>query len=259
MQKFSDLIKTSTAITEAAAPSQFAMHAMNKNSNGELVYTKVLFSNTAETIDMTTGQGFAYAGTEEFITGITSDGSVINETLQNTDYIPNAAHGSPAQNQTFQVRVISNNGVQYLISGAQNPTLTLYKGSTYTFDTSDSSTVGDPIYISTAAGGANYQNEYVVGVVNSRSANNGGYGLPVSNTITSAPLIFSVPLDAPSQLYYASGNNSTAYGILTILDAPQNTKYRTYNQVRFDNQQLNYYLNANGFLVARYGADYSYS
>ena len=38
-----------------------------------------------------------------------------------------------------------------------------------------------------------------------------------------------------------------------------NLKHRKYEQVRFDNQKLTYYMTEDGFLVARYGQDYTYT
>lgn len=257
MLKLSDLIKTSTAISEAAATSQFAMHALNVNANGDLIYTKVLFANTSETIDMTTGEGIAYNGTEEFISGVNSQGIPHNE-MSTLDGFPFSA--DQPEKKVLTVKTINDNGIKFTIDGVVQPNLVLYKGATYIFDTSDPSTASHPIYISTAAAGNNYATEYTKGVTNSRSANNGGYGLPVSNTSTTSEfLVFEVPADAPAALYYASGNSASTYGFITVREAQTDAKYRKYNQVRFDNLQLTYYLNSNGYLVARYGADYNYS
>jgi len=38
-----------------------------------------------------------------------------------------------------------------------------------------------------------------------------------------------------------------------------NLNARRYEQVRFDHQKLCYFINSDGFLVARYGTDYDYS
>ena len=37
------------------------------------------------------------------------------------------------------------------------------------------------------------------------------------------------------------------------------SKYRTYEQVRFDHQKLTYFINSRGFLVARYVQDYTHT
>lgn len=258
MIKLSDLVKTSTAISEAAATSQFAMHALNVNANGELVYTKVLFANTSETIDMTTGDGFAYNGVEEFISGVNKEGTIFNE-MSNLDGYPFSVD-QPEERVLTVKTIVNGANVQFTIDGVVQPNIVMYKGAKYIFDTSDSSTANHPIYISTAPAGNNYATEYTKGVTNSRSANNGGYGLPISNTSTTSEfMIFEVPADAPTNLYYASGNSASTFGYINVREAQTDAKYRKYNQVRFDNQQLNYYINANGYLVARYGADYNYS
>ena len=257
MLKLSNLLQNTSAIAAAAAPSEFAMHALSRNANGELVYTKALWANTSETISLTTGAGFAYNGMEEFIAGMTLSSDMHNLT-KITD---NEVGERSVISNTFLVAVTGTGAnVQFTINGVTAPTLYLTKGSTYKFVTEDPSTVGHPLFISTQPVGNTYANEYLLGVEFSRSANAGG-GVIVSDpkVNTSNPLIFTVPVGAPLQLYYVSGEDANCYGIIRTEDALTNTKNRQYEQVRFDNQKLNYYLNANGFLVARYGADYSYS
>jgi hypothetical protein len=257
MLKLSNLYQNTAAIAAAASPSQFALHALSRDANGLLTYTKVLWANTAESVNLTngTGNGFAYNGMEEFISGFT-----MSNAMHNLDKITDNQIGEKnVIINTFHVRVTSIGGnVQYTINNNTSPVLYLTKGSTYKFITEDKSTIGHPIFISTAPAGGTYTNEYLYGVEYSRSANVSTL-TPDANTSTSNPLTFTVPVDAPKQLYYASGNDVGCFGIIRMEEALTNTANRKYEQVRFDNQQLNYYLNAQGFLVARYGADYSYT
>jgi hypothetical protein len=255
MLKLSNLIQNTSAIAAAAAPSEFAMHALSRDANGLLTYTKVLWANTSESVSLTdsTGQGFAYNGVEEFISGTTLS-NVIHNLTKTTD---NEVGEKSVISNTFLVAVSNTGGnTQYTINGQVAPVLYLRKGSTYKFVTEDPSTAGHPIFISTQPYGNTYSNEYLRGVEFSRSANS--VGVTDSNVNTPNPLTFTVPVDAPKQLYYASGEDANCFGIIRTEEPLTNTNHRKYDQVRFDNQKLTYYLNSQGFLVARYGADYSY-
>jgi hypothetical protein len=230
-----------------------------------LIYTKSLFANSQETIAMTDGTGFAYTGLEEMIRGTTDSGVIHNMVPLNQNEIGDKTQ----QSKTIKVRI--NNGAYDLdvtgvpgsldINGVvlsnTNIELELVRGATYTFDTSDPSTQGYPLYISTAPTGGNYNTEWLLGVTNSRSAYGGSNG--DLNTQSSGPLIFTVPSDAPNKLYYASGNHSGVYGVINIRRETTNLAHRTYEQVRFDSVQLTYYINNRGFLVARYLNTYDYS
>jgi hypothetical protein len=257
MLKLSNLYQNTSAIAAAAAPAEFAMHALSRDANGLLTYTKVLWANTAESVNITnmTGKGFAYNGMEEFINGYT-----LSDAMHNLDKISTNQVGEKTViANTFLVRVTSVGGnTQYTMNNETSPVLYLTKGSTYKFVTEDKSTISHPIFISTTPAGGSYTNEYLYGVEYSRSANVSTL-TPDANTSTSNPLTFTVPVDAPKQLYYASGNDAGCFGIIRMEEALTNTANRKYEQVRFDNQQLNYYINSQGFLVARYGADYSYT
>lgn len=80
MANLSDLIKSNSLKAEQSTVSdQFGMHALNRDADGLLTYTKVLW-NSSEEIDMTTGAGLAYAGVEELVAGVTADNTVHNET-----------------------------------------------------------------------------------------------------------------------------------------------------------------------------------
>ena len=107
-------------------------------------------------------------------------------------------------------------GGKYVFSGAadgQNATLgPLRRGGVYTFAL-DSSTQGHPFYLTTDSGSnyvaGNYVGEYTTGVLNSRAAGSSG---------TTANLVFTVPANAPDNLYYACGAHSTMKGSMTIKD-----------------------------------------
>lgn len=99
----------------------------------------------------------------------------------------------------FDVTAASNQN--YNISGRFDPTLTLYRGQTYTFNMN---CAGHPFWFQTSSGG------YVQGDIYSTGVTNPG---AVTGTIT-----FTVPLDAPSTLYYICQYHSGMGGTINIQD-----------------------------------------
>ena len=95
---------------------------------------------------------------------------------------------------------VTNSGSgAYVIDGVSNPTVTLYRGVTYYFSINAS---GHPFYIQTVSGGYSSGNLYTSGVT--------GAGTQVG-TVT-----FTVPLDAPSKLYYVCQFHSSMNGAFLI-------------------------------------------
>lgn len=93
---------------------------------------------------------------------------------------------------TFTVTVKSVGGNRYHVDGVDRPTLTFKRGSVYVFDMSDESNFGHPLAFSQAFDGAS--SSYTQGVVDNYGTN--PPGTPGSS------VTFTVPSDAPSQLYY---------------------------------------------------------
>lgn len=238
-------------LRQSTVGNEFAMHALSRDENGLLTYSKVKW-NSSDTVELTTGEGFAYRGIEEFLHGITRDGIEINEVGTNTD----APIGTEPQLITVTVEGVFSPDPQFVLNGDLRPVIELQRGYTYQFDTSDASTESFPLFIATAPGGGTFANEYTKGVLNSRSAAGDD-----PNTASNAWLEFTVPWDAPDTMYYASGNVNfpNMYGRINIVRGVTDLTARKYEQVRFDHQKLFYYINERGFLVARYGADYSYT
>lgn len=105
---------------------------------------------------------------------------------------------------------VTNSGASaYIINSSSNPTLTLKRGGTYTFNVSAS---GHPFWIKTAQ------------VTGTGSAYNTGV---TNNGTQSGTITFTVPEDAPSTLYYICQFHGSMVGTINVVEG-------TYN----------YYLNA---------------
>jgi hypothetical protein len=91
---------------------------------------------------------------------------------------------------------------QYLINGASNPTLTLTRGKTYSFDVESP---GHPFFIKTAA---------VTGTGSTFDTGVTGNGTSVG------PLTFAVPTSAPNTLFYNCQFHTPMTGTINIISAP---------------------------------------
>jgi hypothetical protein len=95
---------------------------------------------------------------------------------------------------------ITNSGsAAYIINGSSNPTLTLMRGETYTFNIS---AVGHPFWIKTVSS-TGTGNQYNTGVTNNGTDN---------GTIT-----WVVDAGAPSTLYYNCQNHIAMAGTINIV------------------------------------------
>lgn len=88
----------------------------------------------------------------------------------------------------------------YIINGEENPTLTLGRGLSYSFDLD---VEGHPFWIKTERS-TGRQGEYNKGVIN--------------NGAQTGVLNFDVPMDAPDLLYYNCAIHDTMNGEIRILD-----------------------------------------
>ena len=102
------------------------------------------------------------------------------------------------KNVTHNVTAVTG---AYVINSENNPALTFYRGSTYTFALDGTSTSNHPFYFATSNAGS-FTGEYTSGVTNSRA--------------TSGSVTITVPLDAPETLYYQCGNHSSMVGTISV-------------------------------------------
>ncbi len=104
---------------------------------------------------------------------------------------------------------VTNSGASaYTINSSSNPTLTLERGGTYTFNVSAS---GHPFWIKTAQ------------VTGTDSAYNTGV---TNNGTQSGTITFTVPNDAPSTLYYICQVHGTMTGVINIVNGTRTYRVR---------------------------------
>ncbi len=105
----------------------------------------------------------------------------------------------------FKVTVVPGGMTSYMIDGANDPSLTLTRGQTYTFNVNTS---GHPFWITTALGAGDAEfNAFSQGVTG-----NGAGSVP--GTVT-----FVVPTSAPATLFYQCSFHDPMNGTLNIVSA----------------------------------------
>jgi hypothetical protein len=111
--------------------------------------------------------------------------------------VPNPQGASAASLAAFSV--VNNGATSFRIDGVDNPPLTLNQGSTYTFNVN---ATGHPFWIKTAR------------VTGSGSLFSQGV---TNNGVQVGTLTWTVPLDAPTPLFYQCGVHSAMGGTFTIV------------------------------------------
>lgn len=238
-----------------------AMHALTRDAEGLLTYTRVNI-NSAVPLNMTNGEGLAYENVEEFVKGVTASG-VVHNTVPKGD---SEVSRKNFLGETFQVKILNpqSGTPSFEINNRVITQLDLVKGATYKFTVTDPSTDGYPLFISAVPTGGNYTNEYLTNVTNSRASYGGHSSDPMSYSevfVASPPLTITIPADAPDVLYLLSGNHADFKLTLYTTRQTQHAdlKNRYYDQVKFDDKKVTYFINEDGYLVARYNEDYNYS
>jgi hypothetical protein len=111
-----------------------------------------------------------------------------------TKLLPN----SNSYGMTYKINSIPGS---YVFAGTSNPTITVTRGSTYTFNMN---TPGHPFAIQSTSGGYNSSNEYKTGVNNSGAA--------------VGDITWVVPENSPSTLYYVCKNHESMTGQINVVD-----------------------------------------
>jgi hypothetical protein len=136
-----------------------------------------------------------------FLFSLTYISCSTNDSTSSTTSTTSNDNSTYSDNGTiFTVTVISS---KYYIDGILTKSLTLKKGYTYFFDSTDSTTNNHPLFIGTISTGGSYTYEYTSGVTKSRT--------------TTETLTFIVPSDSPSTLYYNCGNHVAMGGTIKIM------------------------------------------
>jgi hypothetical protein len=127
---------------------------------------------------------------------------------------------------------VSNNGTtSYIIDLAFNPTITLVKGRTYTFNIT---TEGQPFWIQTTPAPYNSANVVTSGITN--------------NGTQSGTLTYTVPSDGSvTTLYYVAEANPTMTGTINIIDVPSFTT--TVKSVEASSAKQIVFPDANGTVI----------
>ena len=116
----------------------------------------------------------------------------------------NAVAGSIAGSLTYAVTVAAYSGSDYFyLDGIKNPTITLTRGFTYTFDQSAGTNSGHLLLFKDSAG-----NAYTNGVTSSGTLGQAG-----------AKTVFVVPANAPDSLrYYCSSHGNNMGNTITVVN-----------------------------------------
>ena len=170
-----------------------------KDANGNSFTTGVTTSGTAGSSGATVTLVVPASGTQPARYYCTVHGNGMGNTITTVNSATN-----------FTVTVISSGGNKYVLNGVTTPTLQLVRGTTYTFDLSDSSVSGHPLAFKSG------NNSYTDGVTSSGTPGQSG-----------ASVTFTVPSNAPSigLRYYCTvhgngmGNTITTSGVPVSLTA----------------------------------------
>jgi hypothetical protein len=168
---------------------------------------------------------------QQFTTGESSSLKTINSVSASFSIVYNIlANGTgssildiPQNHKTsFNVRNVNSSSFDFDNEGS-NPTLTLFRGNTYKFYISASEAKGPntyPFWIRTKpVSGIEDTYDYNIGVIN--------------NGDSSGNITFSVPYDAPNELYYVSENSSAMVGKLHIVNSTSTPTYLIQNTLTY--------------------------
>jgi len=188
---------------------------LSKVSSSFVTIIDIINGKTAPTVVSNNSASLKVTQETEYLSGVACSGSTINSVSASFSTIYNILDkgtGSsilpiPANHQTLFDVTLSGSNAAYEFEGVgNNPTLTLFRGQTYKFYVSAS--IGknvNPLFIRTQPiSGFTAVYDYNDGVVNN--------GEDFGN------ITFTVPFDAPNELYYVSQNSSAMVGKFNIVN-----------------------------------------
>ena len=153
---------------------------------------------------------------EQFTTGLSASLQTTNKVSSSFSIIYNILDKGTGsvilpipENHQKNYTITNNGSSSYQWEGVgSNPTITLYRGETYKFYVSASNTFGGinyPFFVRTRpVSGISEEFDYDKGVINN--------GDSIGN------ITFTVPYDAPNELYYVAQNNNTMAGKFHIIN-----------------------------------------
>ena len=170
-----------------------------KDASGNTLTTGITISGTAGQAGATVTYVVPATGTQPALYYCTVHGNGMGNTVTTV-----------ASTTAFVVTVVNSGGNKFAINGITAPTLQLVRGTTYTFDLSDSSVSGHPLAFKSG------NNSYTTGVTSSGTPGQSG-----------ASVTFAVPSTAPGigLRYYCTvhgngmGNSITTSGVPIALTA----------------------------------------
>jgi len=96
---------------------QYAYHALKRDSDGLLTYTRVLMNGT-ESIELTNDDGFSFNGIEDMLEGKTDDGTDYNMWQTGTSETGRAAHETNIGNRNHEQFRFDNLKLFYYLNSA---------------------------------------------------------------------------------------------------------------------------------------------